>query len=493
MFKKILIANRGEIAVRIIRTCRDMGIAAVALYEADDLGSLHVRLADEAVELQTPRGYLDQDAVLAAARQTGAQAIHPGYGFLAERLDFIEACAAAGVAFIGPPLMMMQAQQDKLAVLKRVRAAGFPTSDYAVQSFDLSEAETVRAAAEQLGYPLVIKSCLGGRGRGAYTARDPQQLDRALRRAQAEAQLVYGSSRFYLEKLVSPAHLIGVQIIADAHGQIIQLGEREGSLIRGNQKMLEEAPAPCLQPDQRARVWQAALDIARLLELRSAVTVEFIVDETRQFFFTEVKPRIQIEHPVTEMISAVDIVREQIRVAAGERLSVTQAEVQLRGHAISCRITAEDPWHHYRPSPGTLRRVRLPSGPGLRIDTYAYSGCTVPAQYDPVVAKVIAWGTDRAEAVYRLRRALGEMELIGTATSLPIHQVIVNHPDFLAAAYHTESLRRELPDDVLPKAEARDLAVAAAIAYARRNLAGQPTLPDRLRSGWHRSSRQLPG
>lgn len=493
MFNKILIANRGEIAVRIIRTCRDMGIRTVALYEADDLGSLHVRLADEAVQLHTPRGYLDQDAVLAAALQTGAQAIHPGYGFLAERLDFIEACQQAGVVFIGPPLTVMQAQQDKLAVLNRARAAGFPTPEYSPQSFDLSDVEAVRAAADQLGYPVVIKSCLGGRGRGAYTARSTQQLDRALRRAQAEAQLVYGSSRFYVERVVSPAHLVGVQIIGDDHGGLIHLGEREGSLIRGNQKMLEEAPAPCLNAEQRLQIWQTALDLARLLQLRSAATIEFNVDPAGRYVFTEVKPRIQIEHPVTEMISAVDIVREQLRVAAGEPLSVSQAAVQLRGHAISCRITAEDPWHHYLPSPGTLRRVRLPSGPGLRIDTYAYSGCAVPAQYDPVVAKVIAWGNDRTEAVFRMRRALGEIELIGTATSLPIHQVIVQHPDFLAARYDTESLRRDLPDDQLPVDEARDLAVAAAIAYAWRNLAARPVLPDRLQSGWHRSSRRLTG
>ncbi len=375
MFEKILIANRGEIAVRIIRTCRDMGIQSVALFEHDDRGSLHVRLADEAVELKSGQGYLDQDAVLKAALETGADAIHPGYGFLAERLSFIEACEEAGVVFIGPPLDLMRAQQDKLAVLNRVRAAGLATVDYSLRSFGEDEIDELRAEAERLGYPLVIKSCLGGRGRGAYPARSTQQLDRALRRAIAEAQLVYGSTRLYLERLITPAHLIGVQIIADEFGNLVHLGEREGSLQRGNQKMIEEAPAPCLSQPQREQLWQTAVSIARLLDFRSAGTIEFTGDEAGHFYFTEVKPRIQIEHGVSELISAVDIVREQIRVAAGEPLSVTQTQIHLQGHAISCRITAEDPWRHYLPNPGVLRRVRLPGGHGLRVETYAYSGC----------------------------------------------------------------------------------------------------------------------
>jgi acetyl/propionyl-CoA carboxylase alpha subunit len=492
MFNKILIANRGEIAVRIIRTCRDLGIHTVALYEANDRGSLHVRLADEAVLLQTEGAYLDQDAVLKAALACGAEAIHPGYGFLAERLDFIEACQAAGIIFIGPPLDIMHALHDKLAVLNRVRAAGFPTPVYSPCSFTAEEFDVLRAEAEQLGYPVTVKSCLGGRGRGAYAAQTPNQLDRAWRRSQTEAQIVYGDQRFYVEHQITPVHLIGVQVLGDQHGHLIHLGEREGSLQRGNQKMIEEAPAPCLTSDQQTAIRQAAIDIARLIGFVGIGTIEFVVDQVGRFYFTEVKPRIQIEHPVTELISSVDIVREQIRVAAGEALSVTQADVQLRGHAISCRVTAEDPWRHYLPSPGTLRRVRLPSGHGLRVDTYAYSGCAVPAQYDPIVAKVMAWGVDRAEALQRIRRALDEIALIGPATTLPILQLIVRHPDFVSAHYDTDSLRRELPEDVLPQAEARDLAIAAAIAYVRRNLTLQPTLPERVQSGWHRSSRKLP-
>jgi acetyl/propionyl-CoA carboxylase alpha subunit len=281
-------------------------------------------------------------------------------------------------------------------------------------------------------------------------------------------------------------------VLADYLGHVVHLGEREGSLTRGNQKMMEEAPAPCLTPAQREQLWQTAVEIARLVGFRGVGTIEFMGDLDGHFFFTEIKPRIQIEHTVTEMISSVDLVREQIRLAAGEALSFTQAEVHLHGHAISCRITAQDPWRHYMPSPGTLRRVRLPTGHGVRVDTYAYSGCEVPAQYDPIVAKVITWGQDRAESMRRLQRALSEIALIGVATTLPIQQLIAHHPEFLHAEYHTESLRRDLPEDALPEEHARDLAIAAAIAYARRNLAGQPSVPDRLQSGWHRTSRRLP-
>jgi acetyl/propionyl-CoA carboxylase alpha subunit len=492
MFKKILIANRGEIAVRIIRTCRDIGIKTVALYEAADRGSLHVRLADECVLLAAGHGYLDTAAILKIARAAGAEAIHPGYGFLAESIDFIEACRQAGVAFIGPPLEVMLAQHNKVEVLDRVKAAGIPTVRYSRGIFAATDSETIRAASDELGYPVVIKSTRGGRGRGAYTAQSAGQVERALRRAQTEAQIIYGSTDFYVEKLIAPAHMIGVQVLADQSGQVVHLGEREGSLTRGNQKMMEEAPAPCLSAEQRAQLWQTAVEIARLIGFHGVGTIEFMGGADGYFCFTEIKPRIQIEHAVTEMISSVDLVREQIRLAAGEALSFTQADVQLRGHAISCRITAQDPWRHYMPSPGTLRRVRLPTGHGVRVDTYAYSGCEVPARYDPIVAKVIAWGQDRAESVRRLQRALSEIALIGVATTLPIQQLIAHHPEFLQAEYDTDSLRRDMPEDELPEEHARDLAIAAAIAYARRNLAGQPSLPDRLQSGWHRTSRRLP-
>ncbi len=491
MFNKVLIANRGEIAVRIIRTCRDMGLIAVALYEAPDRGSLHVRLADECVELHTARGYLDGEAILKIARDAGADAIHPGYGFLAERLDFIEACERSGVTFVGPPLSVMRALHDKIDVLNRVRAAGYTTTNHSFESFGENDLEALRAEADRMGYPLVIKSCQGGRGRGMKLARSPDQLDTAFRRAQAEAQIIYGDKRVYVERLIEPSHLIAVQIVGDTAGNLIHLGEREGSLQRGNQKFIEESPAPCLFQAQREQVWQQALEIARLFHYGNVGTVEFIVDGSGQFYFTEIKPRIQIEHLVTEMVSSVDLVREQLRTAAGEPLSIAQSGVELRGHAIACRITAEDPLNDFLPAPGQLRRVRLPGGPHVRVDTYLYSGCDVPAEYDPIIAKVCAWGIDRDDCVLRMRRALEDLALIGTATNLPAHLRLLANPDFVNGDYTTNSFQQwsldQPPDDAL----LRDLAIAAAIAYMRRNLAFRPSLPDRLQSGWHRTSRQL--
>jgi acetyl/propionyl-CoA carboxylase alpha subunit len=322
-------------------------------------------------------------------------------------------------------------------------------------------------------------------------ARSPDQLDTAFRRAQAEAQIIYGDKRVYVERLIEPSHLIAVQIVGDALGNLIHVGEREGSLQRGNQKFIEESPAPCLFQAQREQVWQQALEIADLFHYRSVGTVEFIVDGSGQFYFTEIKPRIQIEHLVTEMVSSIDLVREQLRVAAGEPLSITQSGVELRGHAIACRITAEDPLNDFLPAPGQVRRVRLPGGPHVRVDTYMYSGCDVPAEYDPIIAKVCAWGIDRDDCVLRMRRALEDLALIGTATNLPAHLRLLSNPDFVNGDYTTNFFQQwsldQPPDDAL----LRDLAIAAAIAYVRRNLAFRPSLPDRLQSGWHRSSRQV--
>ena len=492
MFKKILIANRGEIAVRIIRTCRDMGIQTVALYEESDRGSLHVRLADECVQLQSSSGFFDQAAILEIAQTTGAEAIHPGYGFLTERPDFITACTAAGIAFVGPPVDVMLSQHNKIDVLQKIRAAGFDTMNYSLMSFGADDFAELRAEADRMGYPLAIKSCIGGRGRGAHIAARAERLERAFQHAQTETQIIYGDQRVYLERVIKPAHLIGVQVLADDHGHFVHLGEREGSLQRGNQKMIEESPSPVLTQKQREHMWQTAIEIARLVNFRSAGSIEFFVDGSGQYYFSEIKPRIQMEHPVTEMVSAVDIVREQIRIAAGEPLSITQADVQLRGHAISCRISAEDPWHHFMPGSGRLQRVRLPAGPGVRVDTHVYDGYPMPAQYDPIIARVIVWGIDRDDCVRRIQRALSETSLIGLPTNLPMHQLIVNHPDFIAGNYATDSLQREIPEIVLTERDARDLAVAAAIIYVRRNLTRPSDIPARLLSGWHQSSRRLP-
>jgi len=442
MFKKVLIANRGEIAVRIERTCRELGIRTVALYEPDDQGSLHVRLADECVLLDRKGGFVDQELILHLARAKGVDAIHPGYGFLAEEADFIGACTAAGITFIGPPAAVVGRVRNRIAVLERAHAAGFPTTQHSQVSFGESELNALSVEAERLGYPLVIKSCRGGRGRGERLVQTPGELARAVHRAQAEAQTVYGDRSVYLEKAIRPAHQIGVQVLADRQGALVHLGAREGSLIQGNQKIIEESPAPCLTPGQRGRLWQTALDLARLFGYENVGTVEFIVDEAGEFYFSEIKPRVGMAGPLTELVARVDLIREQIRIAAGEPLAVSQSEIALQGHAMECHIRAEDPARNFMPSPGRLRRVRLPGGPEVRVDTFAYSGCDVPSQYDPLIAKLVVWDRARGLCFQKMRRALDEFKLVGTATNIPLLQRTLRDPDFIRGKYTTELLSR---------------------------------------------------
>ena len=394
MFKKILIANRGEIAVRIVRTCRDMGIDTVAVYVPQDRESLHVRLADEATALASPLRYGDPDEILAIARQTGADAIHPGYGFLAEEPDFVERCVREGIAFIGPPAPVIQTLKDKMEALDTVKRAGYCVPLYAELPDTDDPAQLQRVAAD-VGYPLVVKSARGGRGRGARVVMKPDRLAEAVRAARHEAKMIYDNDRLYLERVIAPSHYLAVQVLADSHGNTLHLGEREGSLLRHNQKLIEESPASCLEQSQREALWAMALDIARLFHFQGVGSVEFLLDSAGNFHFTEIKSRIQIEHPVSEMISDVDIVAEQIRIAAGEPLSVTQEGIRLNGHAMICRINAEDPWNDYLPSPGELRRFRLPQGPGVRVDTYGYVGCQIPIRYDSLLAKVTVWDDTR--------------------------------------------------------------------------------------------------
>lgn len=495
MFKKILIANRGEIAVRIVRECRDMGIWTVVLYDASDRDSLHVRLADECVELRSERGYMDGAEIIKIAQETGAEAIHPGYGFLAEQPQFVAACEEAGVIFIGPSSDVMRAIRTKIDLLDHVAAAGFAVTDHSSISFKAHEPELYHAEAATLGFPLVVKACGGGRGRATRLVRDPAALDKAVRQSAAEARVIFGDESLYLERAILPANYIDVQVLADRHGNMVHLGEREGSIQRNNQKLVAEAPAPGLTQALRARLHDTALQIARLLHCNNAVTVEFLLDDAGNFYFTEIKGRITVEHPVTEMVTRRDLVREQIEIAAGKRLSITQEGVRLRGAAIQCRINAEDPWNHYLPSPGQLQRFRLPAGPRVRVDTYGYSGCPVPVRYDPMLAKVVVWGEDRAAALQRMLRSLQDFVITGVRTNLPLFQRIMQDPDFVAGSYNTEFLRRpmlyrspEASDDLL-----RDLAVAAAIAYALRTQGRQPVTPAPFQQGWYRASRQLPG
>jgi acetyl/propionyl-CoA carboxylase alpha subunit len=470
-----------------------MGIQSVALYDPSDIGSLHVRLAGEAVRLNTDLGYLDQQAIIQQALEAGAEAIHPGYGFLAERPEFVSACEAAGLAFIGPPPQVIAATRDKIAALERVRAAGFQTSKHSTMAFDAGDLDQLRAAAGAIGYPLVIKSCSGGRGRGTRVVRTPEHLEEAARQARAGAESVFGDTHIYLEQAILPSHYVEVQLLGDLHGNLIHLGERDSSVQRNNQKIVTEAPAPYLAHEQREQLWRAAVEIARLFDCRSACSVEFVIDRHGQWYFTEIKARMQVEHPVSEMVSRVDIVREQIRIAAGEPLSIRQADVGHNGSAMQCRINAEDPWNRFLPSPGRIDGFRLPGGPGVRVDTYAYSGCEIPLRYDPIFAKLVTWGADRDECLNRMRRALQECAITGIQTNIPLLHSVLNDPDFIRGVYTTEFSRRPLMAAGAPERELRDLAAAAAIAYLRRAAGAQASLPERLSSGWHQDSRRLPG
>jgi acetyl/propionyl-CoA carboxylase alpha subunit len=493
----MLIANRGEIAVRVIRACRELGIQSLALYQAADRGSLHVRLADECVLLDAPGGFLDQQAILRIAQERGADAIHPGYGFLAEREEFIRACSTNGIAFVGPPAQVVGAVDHKVEALKKAQALGYSTPAFSNATYDLLDIKALRAEAERLGYPVVVKSSRGGRGRGERLVFSPERLLKAVRRAQRESLVIYGDTKVYLEKAILPAHQIGVQVVGDQNGNLIHLGEREGSLTYGNQKIIEESPAPSLTQTQRQHVWQTALELARLFEYQNVGTVEFLVDEGGKIYFAEIKPRIQIEHPLAEMVTQVDLVREQIRLAAGKALALRQEDVHLNGWALQCRIRAEDPWKRFLPSPGEMRQVRLPGGPGVRVDTYLYSGCEISPEYDPLIAKLIVWGHDRQAAIRRLERALQEFQLVGVATNLPLIQRIlavggIADPAYLKGEYSTEFLSARFGEDGDSQSYFRDLAVMAALAYVRRNQMFQSLLPERLLRGWHREGRRLP-
>jgi acetyl/propionyl-CoA carboxylase alpha subunit len=492
MFRKVLIANRGEIAVRIIRTCREMGIATVGLYQTPDRGSLHVRLADEVALIQSPAGFLDQELILSIAQEKQVDAIHAGYGFLAERDDFITRCDQAGIKFIGPPAEIVAQVRQKIEVLEQASAAGYPTVPRSSCVYDAAEIDSFHREADHLGYPLVVKSCRGGRGRGERLVWSADRLDTSLRRAQAEAQTIYSDRRVYLEKALLPAHQIGVQIIGDSLGNLVHLGEREGSVLYGNQKIVEEAPSTSLSSVQREQILQAALEIARQFGLQNTTTVEFLIDAQGQFYFTEIKPRIQIEHSLTEILARVDLVREQIRLAWGEPLGYTQSEVHLNGWAMQCRISAEDPWKQFMPSPGYLYKLRLPGGPDVRLDTYLTSGCEIPGEYDPLIAKLVVWGRDRQACRMRLQRALEEIQFSGVPTNLPLIRRIVEEPDFVRGQYSTDLLPSAVGDETVDEAFLRNLAAVAALTYLRQSQAFRPVMPERLLSGWHRDSRRLP-
>ncbi|NTW02465.1 MAG: ATP-grasp domain-containing protein [Oscillochloris sp.] len=492
MFTKILVANRGEIAVRIVRACRDMGIAAVAVYEPDDMGALHVRLADEAYALASQGDYRSPDAILAVARRVGVDAIHPGYGLISEHPAFVHACEEAGIVVIGPGSVTLEQVRNKIGTLERVRAAGIPTTRPSSRAFAPNESDAMLAEAEEIGFPIVVKAHAGGHGRGTHLVYNHEMLLAVVRRSSGAAQAFYGDAHVYLEAAMPGSRYIEVPVVGDNYGAIIHLGERDGSIQRNTRKVIGESPAPGLSQAQREAIWQTAIQVGRLFNIRGVATVEFVVDQYGQHYFTEIKPRIQVEHLATEMVTRIDAVREQLRVAAGEPLSYTQDQVRLNGVSIFCRINAEDPWHGYLPSPGHITCFRTPGGPNVRVDTYAYAGADVPVHYDSLLAKLVVWGATRTECLNRVHRALQEFLIDGVRTNLGLLRLIVNDPEFVDGTYTTESAQRHLMDAPPSEQNLGDIAAVAALAFLTRARSANPVTPPAFMSGWYHDSRKLP-
>jgi acetyl-CoA carboxylase biotin carboxylase subunit len=469
MFKKILIANRGEIAVRVIRACHEMGIAAVAVYSDVDRASLHVRKADEAYPIgaaAAAESYLNIPKILDVAKRSGADAIHPGYGFLSENAKFAQACAEAGVKFIGPTAAAMDAMGSKTRARQAMEKAGVPFVPGT--SRGVASAEEADQVAARIGYPVMLKAAAGGGGKGMRLVHAAAELKSSLEGARSEAERSFGDSEVYIEKaIVNPRH-IEMQVMADEHGNTVYLGERECSLQRRHQKVLEEAPSPIVDADMRRRMGEIAVRVARAANYTNAGTVEFLVDQEKNFHFLEMNTRLQVEHPVTELVTGLDLVHLQIHIAAGERLPFKQEDVSIRGHAIECRIYAEDPHNNYFPSPGRISLLMEPSGPGIRTDSGMYEGWTVPIDYDPLLAKLIGYGTDREQAIARLTRALSEYFVGGIKTNIGLFRRILHDPDFRAAKLDTGFLDRMLKraEDESADAKTAGVAVIAAGIFA---------------------------
>ena len=438
MFRKILVANRGEIALRIIRAARELGIETVAVFSEADRDSLHVRLADEAVCIGPPpssASYLHIPRIISAAEVTAAEAIHPGYGFLSENAHFAEVCESCHIRFIGPSTEMIRSMGDKAVARKTVAAAGVPVTPGSEGV--LSSADDAVAVAQKLGFPVIIKAAAGGGGKGMRIATDEASLRNGVLTAQAEAEANFGSGEVYLERYIERPRHIEFQIFGDRKGNVVHLGERECSIQRRHQKLIEESPSVALTPDLRERMGAAAIQGARAIRYEGAGTIEFLLGPTGEFYFMEMNTRIQVEHPVTEEVTRLDLIKAQIAVAAGEPLPWKQEEIHIDGHAIECRINAERPEQNFQPSPGTVRYFHGPGGPGVRVDSHLYSGYVVPSYYDSMVAKIICWGRDRDEALARMRRALQETVVEGIDTTLSFHLQILADEKFRRGEIHT--------------------------------------------------------
>jgi acetyl-CoA carboxylase, biotin carboxylase subunit len=498
LFRKILVANRGEIAVRVIRACREMRIPAVAIYSEADRRAPHVRMADEAIcvgPAPSSESYLSIERVLDAARQTGADAVHPGYGFLSENATFARACEEAGLTFIGPSWQAIEQMGSKTAARRVAIAAGAPVVPGTEQGIrDFNEA---RAAAAQIGYPVLLKAAAGGGGKGMRRVNAEAELEAAMRAASSEAERAFGSAEVYLEKLIDRPRHIEVQVLGDKHGHRVHLGERECSIQRRHQKVVEECPSPLVSmyPELRDRIGEAALKIARAVSYSNAGTLEFLSDQQGNFYFLEMNTRLQVEHPVTEWVTGLDLVRWQIRIAAGEPLALEQRDISWTGSAIECRVYAEDPDNNFFPSPGTIGQYAEPAGPGVRVDGGVYPGWTVPIEYDPLLAKLAVWGETREAAIDRMYRALGEYRVLGITTNLRFLANLMSDSEFVAGRLHTgfidEFLNR--PHHTAAGAHAgKDTRVAAilAAAFAQPNEPKAALSNGAAPSAWRAQSRR---
>jgi acetyl-CoA carboxylase biotin carboxylase subunit len=481
MIKKVLVANRGEIAIRVMRSCREMGIASVAVFSEADRTSLHVRYADEAHFIgpsPSSESYLVIDKIIDAAKVTGADAIHPGYGFLSENADFSKRCSEEGIIFIGPPPHAISTMGDKITARETMMAAGVPVVPGTKEAIS-DEKEAVKKATE-IGLPVMIKASAGGGGKGMRLVKDEKNLLDAIRAARSEALSSFGDDSVYIEKYIESPHHIEFQVLADQHGNIIHLCERECSVQRRHQKVIEETPSPLMTPGLREKMGRDAVAAARAVNYVGAGTIEFLADNDRNYYFLEMNTRLQVEHPITEEVTGVDLVRQQILIASGEKLRLKQEDIEQAGHAIECRIYAEDPDNQFMPSPGKIRYLKEPSGPGIRTDGYAYEGFEIPLFYDPMIAKLVTWAPSRKEAVNRMKRALHEYNIGGVKTSINFLEKVMHNKDFLKGRYDTHFIDNNI-DSLVAGTDGHtkqdeDLAIITAFVNYQEKLLNSQTL-----------------
>ena len=443
--KKVLIANRGEIALRILRSCRELGISTVAVYSTVDRNALHVQLADEAVcvgDAPSSKSYLNVPNILAAATSRGVDAIHPGYGFLAENDRFAEICRDHGIIFVGPSPNAIRSMGDKATAKSTMQGVGVPTVPGSEGL--LSGPEEAHVLAKEIGYPVMIKATAGGGGRGMRLVMNSEQMDNLFKAAQGEAEAAFGNAGLYMEKFIDRPRHVEIQVLADQHGNVIHLGERDCSIQRRHQKLLEESPSPALHPDLRIRMGDAAKAAAKSIKYEGAGTVEFLLDRSGKFYFMEMNTRIQVEHPVTEMVTGIDLIAQQFLIAGGDKLPLKQEDINLNGHAIECRINAEDSTHNFRPSPGRITGWLPPGGPGVRVDSHVYTGYDIPPFYDSLIGKLIVWGIDREAALKRMKRALNECAVTGIPTTIEFHLELLERKEFINGDVYTKFVEEEM-------------------------------------------------